>query len=102
MLGSVTSCFEVVFPPLPPLSHEAREITAATRINLAARSIRFRICNNSRTNLRCKLWKIRSQKAVEIFTLKGDRNSAQGVNPGLNPSQALALLNPPIFDLTSS
>jgi hypothetical protein len=39
----------VAFPPLPPLSHEAREIIAATNTNLAARSIRFRICNNSRT-----------------------------------------------------
>ena len=55
MFGSVTSCFEVAFPPLPPLWHESREIVTATRINLAARSIRFRICNNSRTSLRCKL-----------------------------------------------
>jgi hypothetical protein len=58
MFGSVTSCFEVAFPPLsplPPLWHEAREIITAPRINLAARSICFRICNNSRTNLRCKL-----------------------------------------------
>ena len=54
MFGSVTSCFEVAFPPLPPLWHESREIVTATRINLAARSIRFRICNNSRTSLRCK------------------------------------------------
>jgi len=55
MFGSVTSCFEVAFPPPPSLWHETREIATATRINLAARSIRFRIRNHSRTNLRCKL-----------------------------------------------
>jgi hypothetical protein len=48
------SAFEVAFPPLRPLWHEAREAISASTINRAAIPIRFRIENNSRTNGGCK------------------------------------------------
>src|SRR5271166_6909985 len=48
------SAFEVAFPPLCPLWHEAREDISASTINRAAIPIRFRIENNSRTNGGCK------------------------------------------------
>jgi hypothetical protein len=50
VFGSVTSSFDVVFPPPPSLWHEAREIITAIRINRAASSICFRIRNSSRAN----------------------------------------------------
>jgi hypothetical protein len=52
MFGSVMSAFEVVFPPLAPLRHEASEIIIATRITPAVQPMRFRMRDSSCTKFR--------------------------------------------------
>jgi hypothetical protein len=84
IFGSVTSSFDVVFPP-PPLWHEASKITVATRIKPAARSIRFRIRNSSCANFGCKPVLRGNSFAVRPFMpvlLRKKRSRTEGTEGG--------------------